>query len=127
METTEDDDRSYNDDSFDMFGAGDYGPDAGTGDFVPLLKFEDKDYEQNQDDDRVGVFEDVTIDPKVDLMSQVMSYDYPTENDSNAFQFTGDFTTGLGWWSDIWVGFRCSVILPSCQANSARFRQPRQS
>lgn len=42
-----------------MFGAGDYGQDAGTGDFVPL-KFEEKDYDRDQDDSRVGD----SVDPK---------------------------------------------------------------
>ena len=69
LETQNDDDRGfYQDDSF-----GDYGmPDAGTtdaGDFAPLLKFEDRDYDQGQDDNggRVGAdFEEADVDPKVE-------------------------------------------------------------
>ena len=65
LETEEDDDRGfYQDDSF-----GDYGmPDAGTtdpGDFAPLLKFEDRDY----DGGRVGGdFEEADVDPKVGMI-----------------------------------------------------------
>ena len=49
-------------------------PDAGTtdpGDFAPLLKFEDRDYDQGQDvddDGRVGGdFEEADVDPKVGM------------------------------------------------------------
>ena len=80
LETEDDDVRDYNDDSFDMFGAGDYGPDAGTGDFVPL-KFEDKEYDQDQGD-RVEDFEDVSIDPKVShfIRFNDLSCHCPAEN-----------------------------------------------
>ena len=60
----ETEDRDYNNDPFDMFAAEDYGPDAGTGDFVPLPKFPDKEYDGDQGD-RVEDFEDVSIDSKV--------------------------------------------------------------